>query len=281
MRFRKIILVGSGKIACDCLKEILKYDVEFRALETGKSHLSMLKSYAHKESVIYCCLNESKKILEYLQGELEDKKETLIVSANNDYLFPEDIVKKAEIINFHYSYLPDYRGVNIPTWVIFNGEKETGVTWHYVNDNIDDGNIIVQQKILIKDNTTAFDITQIGMQIGKKLFESFFPEFLERKIEGKNNIQPTGGHCYQKKQRPNGGYLDIINLQEKGIWNLLRAYDYRGADVIEPLKMELADGVHEVKKYKRNISQEEIADMDYVFEKEGVCFGLKFRERKE
>ena len=64
-----------------------------------------------------------------------NKGEVLIISANNEYIFPAELVKleNVTIINFHYSLLPLYRGVNIPTWVIYNEEKYTGVTWHLCN----------------------------------------------------------------------------------------------------------------------------------------------------
>lgn len=54
---------------------------------------------------------------------------TLVISANNSVIIPSEICESntVEIINFHYSFLPDYKGVNIPSWVIFNREELHGI----------------------------------------------------------------------------------------------------------------------------------------------------------
>ena len=58
-------------------------------------------------------------------------------------------------INLHASLLPDYRGAAPINHAIINGEKETGVTTFYINEKIDTGKIILQQKIAIDENDTA------------------------------------------------------------------------------------------------------------------------------
>ena len=58
-------------------------------------------------------------------------------------------------INLHGSLLPKYRGRVPINWAIINGEKETGVTLHYMTEKADAGDIIDQQKIAISDDDTA------------------------------------------------------------------------------------------------------------------------------
>lgn len=52
-------------------------------------------------------------------------------------------------INLHASLLPQYRGAAPINWAIINGEKETGITTFKLQQEIDTGNIIFQQKIPI------------------------------------------------------------------------------------------------------------------------------------
>lgn len=52
----------------------------------------------------------------------------------------------AGCINLHGSLLPRYRGRCPVNWVLVNGEKETGVTLHYMTPKPDDGDIIGQKK---------------------------------------------------------------------------------------------------------------------------------------
>ena len=67
-------------------------------------------------------------------------------------------------INLHASLLPNYRGAAPINWVIINGEKETGLTTFFINDDIDTGDIILQSKISINTNWHADDLYNMLMQ---------------------------------------------------------------------------------------------------------------------
>ena len=54
---------------------------------------------------------------------------------------------EGKIINIHPSLLPKYRGLDAIGQAIQNGEKEIGVTVHYVDAGMDTGKIIAQKKI--------------------------------------------------------------------------------------------------------------------------------------
>ena len=58
-------------------------------------------------------------------------------------------------INLHASLLPQYRGAAPINWAVINGEKETGVTTFKLQQEIDTGNILLQEKIKIGDSETA------------------------------------------------------------------------------------------------------------------------------
>lgn len=54
------------------------------------------------------------------------------------------------VINIHPSLLPRYRGATPSVWAILNGEKETGVTIHFIDDErLDAGRVVAQRKIEI------------------------------------------------------------------------------------------------------------------------------------
>jgi methionyl-tRNA formyltransferase len=62
------------------------------------------------------------------------------------------MVPKIGIINRHNSLLPKNRGRLTPFWVLYNEEKETGVSIHFVTEELDAGEIIVQEKYQILEN---------------------------------------------------------------------------------------------------------------------------------
>jgi folate-dependent phosphoribosylglycinamide formyltransferase PurN len=68
----------------------------------------------------------------------------------NDFLS----IPKIGVINRHNALLPRNRGRLTPFWVLYNEEKETGVSIHFIDEEIDSGDIIVQERfeILPKDS---------------------------------------------------------------------------------------------------------------------------------
>jgi len=58
-------------------------------------------------------------------------------------------------INCHPSLLPKYRGPNPYIETIRHGEKETGVTFHLMNEKYDDGAILMQKTVLISHDDTG------------------------------------------------------------------------------------------------------------------------------
>lgn len=67
-------------------------------------------------------------------------------------------------INFHYGLLPQYRGANPVLAQMLNGEKESGITIHVVDENIDTGPIVLQQRIPIEDKDTfGVQLQKLGM----------------------------------------------------------------------------------------------------------------------
>lgn len=76
----------------------------------------------------------------------------LIVVGSFDQIIPDDIISMPRfgVINIHPSLLPKYRGATPTVWALLNGEEETGVTVHFIEDsNIDRGRIIAQARLKI------------------------------------------------------------------------------------------------------------------------------------
>lgn len=249
MRFHKVLLIGSGKIACDCLNYLLTLvnQKDITALETIDSPLSMLRLLCQKREIAYELKKEETEgfILDYIRN-----KSTLIISANNRFIFTPTIISTpgTVIINFHYALLPRYRGMNIPTWVIYNQEKETGVTWHYVTEKIDHGRIISQKKIEINEKMTAFDITRKGMVLGLESFKEFIGILLEKEIEGKIAVYPEDALVYRSSMLPMNGVLELP-LPMETVIRMLRSFDYGGAEVVPKIRIKHENHFYLLEKY--------------------------------
>lgn len=71
--------------------------------------------------------------------------------------------------NLHASLLPQYRGAAPINWAIINGETETGVTTFFIDEKIDTGEIILQDKLPIDDTENAGHLHDRLMIAGKEL----------------------------------------------------------------------------------------------------------------
>lgn len=71
--------------------------------------------------------------------------------------------------NLHASLLPHYRGAAPINRAIMNGEKETGVTTFFLKHQVDTGNILFSEKVLIDENETAGELHDRLMITGAQL----------------------------------------------------------------------------------------------------------------
>ena len=65
-----------------------------------------------------------------------------------------------KIINIHPSLLPKYKGLNAVQQALDSGEDVTGCTVHYVTEELDSGEIIMQQKVHIFPHDTVESLTR-------------------------------------------------------------------------------------------------------------------------
>jgi methionyl-tRNA formyltransferase len=72
-------------------------------------------------------------------------------------------------INVHGSLLPNYRGAAPINWAIINGEKQTGVTTFLLQQEIDTGNILLQDTLPILDTNTVGEVYNQLMEKGAAL----------------------------------------------------------------------------------------------------------------
>ena len=66
----------------------------------------------------------------------------------------------APIINVHPSLLPKYKGLNAVEQALESGDKKTGCTVHYVNDELDGGEIILQSEVDILPHDNVKTLTK-------------------------------------------------------------------------------------------------------------------------
>lgn len=99
--------------------------------------------------------------------------------------------------NLHASLLPDYRGAAPINYAVINGETKSGVTTFFINEKIDEGNILLQAETEISPEDNAGTLHDRLMEIGAKLVV----ETLNGLAEGKLTEIPQN-----QKENPKTAY---------------------------------------------------------------------------
>ena len=150
-------------------------------------------------------------------------------SLNYIFLIPKEIFQTVPrgVVNLHGSLLPLYRGRTPHVWAIINGENETGVTAHLIDEGCDTGPVILQRKISINQKDTG--------QCLLNKFKIIYPEIVHEVLDlaKKNQLplrkQSEKGTFYGKRT-PMDGQI-CWNQKTKTIYNWIRAqsFPYPGA----------------------------------------------------
>jgi methionyl-tRNA formyltransferase len=92
-------------------------------------------------------------------------------------------------INLHGSLLPQYRGAAPINWAIINGEKETGVTTFKLQQEIDTGDILLAEKIAIRDDENAGELHDEMKEVGAALLLKTVKGFVEGSLKETPQVQ--------------------------------------------------------------------------------------------
>lgn len=188
----RIIFMGTPEFAVPSLENLVSAGYEIVAVITApdrpagrgmQMNESAVKKFAFSKG-LKILQPEKLKNVEFLE-ELKDLRADMQVVVAFRML-PEVVWNMPPLgtINLHGSLLPQYRGAAPINWAIINGEKETGVTTFKLQQEIDTGNILLQQRMEIGDAETAGELHDRMMLIGADLLLQTVNEIVTGKLNG-------------------------------------------------------------------------------------------------
>lgn len=173
----RIIYFGTPEIASSQLEAIISAGYEVAAVVTvpdkpagrgKKIQSSDVKQTALKYN-LPIMQPVSLKSPDFLEELSSYKADLFVVVAFR--MLPEAVwsMPPKGTFNLHASLLPQYRGAAPINHAIINGEKETGLTTFLLDKEIDTGEIIMQEKVVIEDDETAGTLHDKLMLLGNKV----------------------------------------------------------------------------------------------------------------
>jgi methionyl-tRNA formyltransferase len=173
----KIIFLGTPDFAVATLDAMVQHQLNVVAVVTApdkpagrgmKLQQSAVKKYA-VEHQIPLLQPEKLKNEEFLQALKSYQADLQVVVAFR--MLPEVVWNMPPLgtINVHASLLPNYRGAAPINWAIINGEAASGVTTFKLKHEIDTGDILLQEKVIITETDNAGILHDKLMTTGAQL----------------------------------------------------------------------------------------------------------------
>lgn len=188
----RVVFMGTPEFAVESLDALVKANYDIAAVVTvpdkpsgrgQKLSCSAVKEYAMQNNLNV--LQPEKLRDETFLSQLRELNADIFVVVAFRML-PKVVwdMPRLGTFNLHASLLPQYRGAAPINWAIINGEKTTGVTTFLLNENIDEGEILLQESIDVLPTDTAETIHDKLAEIGNAL--------VVRTVKGleEGNLQP-------------------------------------------------------------------------------------------
>ncbi|MFN3998525.1 formyltransferase family protein [Algoriphagus sp.] len=219
----KIAIGGSHQMACNALSYLIELGIDKKDIVVCKSNRDS-EVNTWQRSLIFCAKKLEVDIVSL--DKLYEVEDLLFFSLEFDQIIRTKKFKSAKFFNIHFSLLPKYKGMYTSCLPLLNGEHESGVTLHRIDDGIDTGEIVDQISFPLPLTMNSFELFNTYHLQGFDLFKRNIQQILI----GQESSCPQSvlNSSYYPK-----GFVDFsqINVDFKKtafqIHNFIRAFSFR------------------------------------------------------
>jgi methionyl-tRNA formyltransferase len=250
----RIIFFGTPKFAIPSLKALLESEEEITAVVTQTDKKVGRGRIFQPSPVKELAISSGIKILQLANindhlfiNELTAIKPDLIVVVAYGKILPQPILRLPPFgcINVHASLLPKYRGAAPIQWAIINGEKMTGLTTMLMDEGLDTGSILLQEKIEINDEDNTETLSKRLSETGALLLMKTIRGLKDGSVKP---VPQEGPPSYSPSLKKEDGKIDW-SKSAKEIFNLVRglypwpcAYCYLNKERIKIISVKILEG---------------------------------------
>lgn len=139
---------------------------------------------------------------ETYRGYAADLDPDVIVSVAATQKFEPELlaVPNRCAINVHSSLLPEYRGVSPSFWALLNDEERTGITVHYMAEDLDTGDVIRQEPLAIREDDTLHSLNERVAERGAEVLRAALEDIRTGSVTAER-IDPEEGEYYSLPAR--------------------------------------------------------------------------------
>lgn len=226
-----ILFMGGHELGAKTLEHLINNNVNVVGVVVSKNDNDWYRGVDEIAYKFNLNLYEEKNINDQnFLNKIKSLNLDLIVCVNFDQILKKDIINLPTIgcINTHASLLPKYRGRAPLNWAMINGEEYSGVTVHFIDEGIDTGDIILQEKIKIDEDYYISDLLNKVKNIYPKIVLNAIRALESNNL---NLIKPDlSKGFYVNKRSKDDGKIDF-SKPSKDIMNFIKAISkpYPGA----------------------------------------------------
>lgn len=163
-------------------------------------------------------------------GRIRQWQPDLIISAHLRRILKKEIFSLAKkgAVNIHPSLLPKYRGLSPQHQAIMHGDRESGVTIHFIEDEVDTGDIVLQKKFAIEESDYIIHIQAKMLAVYKTIVVEAVALLENESFKAAK--QPPAAPSYFGPLKKNDRQIDLSKSTRQA-YNLVRAVSlpYQGA----------------------------------------------------
>ncbi len=177
-----IMFMGQKPIGERCFKQLLKRQSNHYQIAAAVSNIDKTKKWWNGNKIYEQCMSEdiifidnTKKNEERIREVIIKENINFIVSVGHGWILSDKILQLVNYhaVNLHLAKLPEYQGNFTYNHAILNGEKEYGVTLHWMTETVDLGDCIFTKTFPVGDDDTAYSLYTRSVDEGAALFGQF------------------------------------------------------------------------------------------------------------
>lgn len=220
----RIVFMGTPDFASHILRGLFNEDYNIIAAVTQPDKPTGRHKTLTPSAVSECAAELGIPVIKpvKIRNEYEDVlayKPDLIITSAYGQIIPKVLLDypKYKCINTHGSLLPKYRGGAPIQQAIIDGEKQTGMTIMYMNEKMDEGDILCQQAIDIDIHDTNTTLFAKMSELALRMLISFLPDFLDGRIDPIKQDETKATYAYNLSKE-----IEYIHFND----DVKRVYDH-------------------------------------------------------
>ncbi len=230
MKKTKTIFIGTSEFAAPILEALVHCSLfVVRCVVTAPDKPVGRKKEITPSPIKTAALRNNLSVLQPEKiSEISEKisklKPDLIITASYGQIIPKNIldVPKYGSINIHPSLLPKYRGPSPIQTAILNGDKVTGISIMLMDEKMDNGPILAQKKVAIKNKENYQSLEKRLSLKSASFLSEILPQYVQGKIKPKK--QNDSEAVYTKILSRQDGQIDWRKSAQE-IERMLRAFE--------------------------------------------------------